>query len=76
MSPVALYGRDWAAARSPWLVFGVPTLVIDEEAPFYLRLAEAVPPAKGVAFLAALRAFRAAAPGVLELKQPERTSAD
>ena len=63
---------DWAAARSPFLVFGVPTLVLEEQAPVYLRLAAPIPPDEGASFLAAFRAFRAAAPGVLELKQPER----
>ena len=63
---------DWAAARSPFLVFGVPTLVLEEQAPVYLRLDAPIPPADGAAFLAAFRAFRAAAPGILELKQPER----
>ncbi len=63
---------DWAAARSPFLVFGVPTLVLDQQAPVYLRLAALIPPEEGAPFLAAFRAFRAAAPGVLELKQPER----
>jgi predicted DsbA family dithiol-disulfide isomerase len=63
--------RDWAAARSPFLVFGVPTLAFADEAPVYLRLEAAVPPSEGTAFLDALRAFRRAAPGVLELKQPD-----
>jgi hypothetical protein len=33
---------DWAAARAPWQVFGVPTLVVDDAPPVYLRLAAAV----------------------------------
>jgi hypothetical protein len=63
---------DWAAARDPWQVFGVPTLVIGDAPPVYLRLAAAVPPAGGGALWDALLAFRAAAPGILELKQPPR----
>lgn len=63
---------DWAAARAPYLVFGVPTIVVGDDAPVYVRLAAAIPPGDGAAFLAAFRAFRAAAPMVLELKEPER----
>jgi predicted DsbA family dithiol-disulfide isomerase len=63
---------DWAAARSSYLVFGVPTLVVADEAPVYVRLAATIPPSEGAAFLRAFRAFRKAAPGVLELKEPDR----
>ncbi|MBI2775834.1 MAG: DsbA family protein [Chloroflexi bacterium] len=62
---------DWTAARRDYAVFGVPTLRIGDEQPFYLRLARALEPAAGAAFLEALLAFRAAAPDVLELKLPE-----
>ena len=62
---------DWASARSPYLVFGVPTLLLADGAPVYLRLTAPIPPADGPAFLAAFLAFRRAAPGVLEFKQPE-----
>lgn len=67
---------DWAAARSPFLVFGVPTLVLEGQAPVYLRLAAPIPPADGASLLAAFRAFRDAAPAVLELKQPQRAGSD
>lgn len=63
---------DWAAARSPYLVFGVPTVVVGDEPPVYLRLTTSIAPAEGAALWAAFRAFRAAAPMVVELKEPER----
>lgn len=59
---------DWRAARQDAEVFGVPTLRLGTDAPFYLRLAR--PVSDGAAFLSALLAFRAAAPEVLELKLP------
>jgi len=62
---------DWAAARTDYATFGVPTLRIDGAAPFYLRLSRPVEPPAGPAFLDALLAFRAAAPDVLELKLPD-----
>jgi hypothetical protein len=62
---------DWAAARAPWRVFGVPTLRFDDEAPIYLRLAGPVPAPDGRRLLRSLVDFRAAAPGIVELKQPE-----
>ena len=67
--------EDWAAARAEYAVFGVPTLRIEDGAPFYLRLAAPVEAGAGAAFLDALLAFRAAAPDVLELKLPERVEA-
>ena len=57
---------DWAAARSPFLVFGVPTLVLDEQAPVYLRLDAPIPPANGAAIpdgLPSLPGGRARRPG-------------
>ena len=63
--------EDWAAARTDYAIFGVPTLRIGTARPFYLRLAGAMDPADGQRFLDALLAFRAAAPEVLELKLPE-----
>ena len=66
---------DWAVARAPYLVFGVPTIVAGDQAPVYVRLAGSIPPADGVALLAAFRAFREAAPMILELKEPERAEA-
>jgi|GEM_PF-1525774 len=68
----ARLAADWAAARNPFLVFGVPTIAMGADAPVYVRLSQPIPPAEGRAFLAALRTFRAAAPMVLELKEPER----
>jgi predicted DsbA family dithiol-disulfide isomerase len=65
---------DWAAARTGYAIFGVPTLRIGDDRPFYLRLARPVAPADGPGFLDALLAFRAAAPDVLELKLPEPVS--
>ena len=63
---------DWAAARSPYLVFGVPTVVLGNEPPVYLRLTTAIGPAEGAALWSAFRACRATAPMVVELKEPER----
>jgi hypothetical protein len=65
---------DWAGSRAEYATFGVPTLRIDGGVPFYLRLAGPVDPASGAAFLTAILDFRAAAPGVLELKVPERVA--
>jgi hypothetical protein len=62
---------DWAAARSPYLVFGVPTLLMDGRPPAYMRLAAPIPAADGLAFLNAFRAFREAAPTVIEIKEPD-----
>jgi hypothetical protein len=62
---------DWAAARTDFAIFGVPTLRIGEARPFYLRVARPVAPEDGPGFLDALLAFRAGAPDVLELKLPE-----
>lgn len=65
---------DWAAARSDFAIFGVPTLRIGAASPFYLRLARPVEPADGQARLEALLAFRRLAPEVLELKLPGQIS--
>jgi predicted DsbA family dithiol-disulfide isomerase len=62
---------DWAAARAPWRVFGVPTLRFGDESPFYLRLAGSIPARDGPRLLRSLVDFRAAAPGIVELKEPE-----
>ncbi|MBF8289394.1 MAG: DSBA-like thioredoxin domain, partial [Chloroflexi bacterium] len=62
---------DWAAARSSFAIFGVPTLGVGGARPFYLRLAGPVEPADGPAVLDALLDFRSEVPGVLELKLPE-----
>lgn len=61
---------DWAAARVPDRLFGVPTLVIDDAPPVYLRLAR--PPAadEGERLLAWLAERAASLPFVLELKLP------
>ncbi len=67
----ARIAADWAAGREPWRIFGVPTLVIGEEPPFYLRLADRIVPEAGREVLATLRALRSAAPEILEIKQPE-----
>ncbi|MBI3746402.1 MAG: DsbA family protein [Chloroflexi bacterium] len=68
----ARLAADWAAARNRYRVFGVPTIAIGADSPVYVRLSRAIAPAEGPALLAALRAFRVAAPTVLELKEPER----
>ena len=62
---------DWAAAQSPWRVFGVPTLTIGVAPPAYLRLAGPVPAEDGPHLLDALLNLREVAPGLLELKRPE-----
>ncbi len=53
------------------MVFGVPTIKFGDSAPVYVRLASPVSPGEGPALLAAFLAFRAAAPMVVEVKEPE-----
>ena len=67
---------DWAAARAPWRIFGVPTLSLGDAPPVYLRLAGLVSPEDGPRLLESILTFRAASPGVLELKEPERAEPD
>ena len=65
---------DWHDARGDYAIFGVPTLRLDGEAPFYLRL-EAVPAnGQAEALLASVRGFHEQLPRVLEIKVPERVS--
>ena len=68
----ARIAADWYAARAPWRIFGVPTLTLADAPPIYVRLAGLVAPKDGPRLLESILTFRAAAPGVLELKQPER----
>ena len=64
--------EDWLDARGDYAIFGVPTLRLDGEAPFYLRL-EAVPQnGQAEALLASVRGFHEQLPRVLEIKVPER----
>ncbi|HWP62641.1 MAG TPA: DsbA family protein [Candidatus Binatia bacterium] len=64
----ARIAADWEAARSPFRLFGVPTLVVDDGPPVYLRL-ERVPTATEAERLLEWLGERAAAlPFVLELK--------
>lgn len=68
--------EDWAAARRDYAIFGVPTVRIGTDRPWYLRLDDRVEPAEGLRLLDALLTFRAAVPDLLELKLPEPASAD
>lgn len=68
--------EDWAAARSEYAIFGVPTLRFGTARPYYLRLADRVEPADGRRVLDALLAFRADVPDLLELKLPEPIAPD
>jgi len=68
----ARIAADWAAARDPFRCFGVPTLVIDDAPPVYLRL-ERVPSTDDAPRLLDWLTERARSlPFVLELKQPPR----
>lgn len=67
----ARIAADWAASRSPFRLFGVPTLVLDETRPVYLRLARVPTPEEGERLLEWLAARAAELPFVLELKLPE-----
>lgn len=62
---------DWAAARAPWAIFGVPTMSLDSGRPFYLRLARAPGADEGLRLLGWLLDDRRDHPEVLELKLPE-----
>jgi len=72
----ARLAADWAAARSPYRCFGVPTLVVDDAPPVYLRLVRPPTPTEGERLLAWLRERSTALPIVLELKLPELAGAD
>lgn len=72
----ARIAADWAVAQARWRIFGVPTLSLGDAAPVYLRLAGLVAPADGPRLLKSILTLRDEAPGVLELKQPERAEPD
>lgn len=63
--------EDWLAARSEYRIFGVPTLRLGGDRPFYLRLAGMVAREDGPRLLAALATIRTTPPGILEIKLPE-----
>lgn len=65
---------DWYAARARYEVFGVPTLELGEDPPFYLRLERDPTLDEGVALLDGLLRLRRAAPFLVELKVPERVA--
>ncbi len=67
----ARIAADWAVSRSPFRLFGVPTLILDEAPPLYLRLARPPTPEEGERLLEWLAARTAELPFVLELKLPE-----
>ncbi len=67
---------DWDAARSPVRLFGVPTLVIDDAPPFYLRLERVPTAAEGPRLLEWLCERSDSLPFVLELKLPPRPGSE
>ena len=68
---------DWAAAREPWAIFGVPTLQLPGDAPIYVRLErEPEPGPEAIDLLRRLVELRGAAPFLIELKRPERAGGD
>jgi hypothetical protein len=69
--------EDWAAAREPWAIFGVPTLQLPGDAPVYVRLErEPEPGPEAIDLLRRLVELRAAAPFLIEVKRPERAGDD
>ncbi len=63
--------EDCAEARRGYAVFGVPTLRLPGDRPFYLRLARAPEGSERLELLERLVDLRLAAPWLLELKLPE-----
>lgn len=63
--------EDWAAARSEYRIFGVPTIRLGRERPFYLRLAGMATLEDGPRLLQTLATVQATPPGILEIKLPE-----
>ena len=68
----ARIAADWAAARSDFAIFGVPTLRWGEHAPVYLRLDRLPEPEEGPDLFASIVGLRERFPLVLELKVPAR----
>lgn len=66
----ARIAADWAAARSDFAIFGVPTLRWDGHAPVYLRLDHTPDPDEGAELFACIVNLRERFPLVLELKVP------
>ncbi len=64
----AAIASDWADAREPFAVFGVPTLDLGIGAPVYLRLERAPTQGEGVDLFDRLVALRREVPWLLELK--------
>ena len=66
--------EDWHDARDDYAIFGVPTLRLVGEAPFYLRLESVPQNGQAEALLASVSGFQEQLPRVLEIKVPERVS--
>lgn len=64
-------GADWAYLRSEYATFGVPTIRLPGDRPFYLRLKRAVARADRSGLFDAVLAFRRLAPDVVEIKFPD-----
>lgn len=62
---------DWAAARARGAVFGVPTLILPDDRPVYLRLAREPSADEGPDLLRRIVELRRSAPWLLELKVAE-----
>ena len=67
----ARIGEDWAASRARGAVFGVPTLILPDDQPVYLRLAREPSPDEAPDLLRRIVDLRRSAPWLLELKLAE-----
>ena len=63
----------WREARAEYEIFGVPTLHVAGERPFYLRLDRAVEPGEAADLLDRIVNLRRDASLVVEIKLPDRT---
>ena len=67
----ARIAADWAATHDDAGVFGVPTLILPDDRPMYLRLAREPAPDEAADLLRRIVELRRTAPWVLELKLAE-----